>query len=289
MNRLPLIALGAAGLLAGFALLSSSSSPLLPERHVPAWSRKVIRRVALHEGSYTALNRNTDGAGLSVGILQWAQQPGQLGVLLRAMYASHPEAFAQAFGKGHSALLAHTEAGYLGPLEGAHLWHEPWVSRFRKALSNPRFQAVQDVLAAKGEHFRGALAAARILGVQTERSIALLFDTAVQQGPRHAQRVAKRVSDMYLGQPIPDATLLDTYARLTGAHFLRVTPPEGPHKRAPRLQWVQVSPGEWHVFAGRTEGRRGIDLYQDILKRRLGILKDAQLGDDFIEVPGAMV
>ena len=43
---------------------------------------RVLARVSKHEGRHDSLNLNYDGAGLSFGIIQWAQKPGSLGVLL---------------------------------------------------------------------------------------------------------------------------------------------------------------------------------------------------------------
>ena len=56
-----------------------------------ARKRNVLLYVMGHESgsgdsAYLALNRNTDGAGLSVGIIQWAQRPGGLGVLLASLH-----------------------------------------------------------------------------------------------------------------------------------------------------------------------------------------------------------
>jgi len=53
----------------------------------------LVSMVAQHEGlgRFDALNRNTDGAGLSVGIIQWAQSPGRLGELV-ALILDSPDA-----------------------------------------------------------------------------------------------------------------------------------------------------------------------------------------------------
>ena len=63
-----------------------------------SWIANVIRRTADREGSYASLNPNSDGAGLSFGILQWTQASGNLVKLLATMYGLDPAAFAQIFG-----------------------------------------------------------------------------------------------------------------------------------------------------------------------------------------------
>ena len=50
-----------------------------------SWIANVIRRTAAREGSYASLNPNSDGAGLSFGILQWTQASGNLGNTLKVM------------------------------------------------------------------------------------------------------------------------------------------------------------------------------------------------------------
>src|SRR5262245_13675361 len=63
-------------------------------------------------GRFTALNRNTDRAGLSFGLIQWAQKPGRLNELLRAFQQRQPQIFVRIFGGGDmglaQALINHT-------------------------------------------------------------------------------------------------------------------------------------------------------------------------------------
>ena len=73
-----------------------------------SWIANVIRRTAAREGSYASLNLNSDGAGLSFGILQWTQASGNLGKLLATMYGMDPAAFVAIFGSLWQALLAAT-------------------------------------------------------------------------------------------------------------------------------------------------------------------------------------
>ena len=52
-------------------------------------------------GKFTARNRNTDHAGLSFGILQWAQKPGRLAGLLRAFQRRSPTGSSPCWGGRH--------------------------------------------------------------------------------------------------------------------------------------------------------------------------------------------
>ena len=126
---------------------------------------RVIARVSKHEGTFDSLNLNRDGAGLSVGILQWSQRPGQLGVLLTAMAQADSERFVATFGRWSRELLVATRAASMEAVGGAVLWSEPWVSRFRAAGRDPVWQQVQVALARGGEHMRGAVEAWKVLGV----------------------------------------------------------------------------------------------------------------------------
>src|SRR3954470_4573707 len=69
-------------------------------------------------GRFGALNLNTDGAGLSYGLIQWAQKPGRLNELLAAFRKGAPEPYIELMGDGESALadalLAHTARAHGG-------------------------------------------------------------------------------------------------------------------------------------------------------------------------------
>lgn len=61
----------------------------------------IVAAVAAGEGgAFDALQLNQDGAGLSFGILQWAQGPGSLYSLLQACQDAQGDKFVQIFGDG---------------------------------------------------------------------------------------------------------------------------------------------------------------------------------------------
>ena len=272
--------LGAVGLLLVAAAAGSTDTAQTAWRHSMDWMDRVIARVSKHEGKYDSLNLNLDGAGLSFGIIQWAQIVGNLGKLLTAMQQADPATFAATFGPHWQELLAVTNAPARGarmaPVDGAVLWKEPWVSRFRQAGQTPVFIQVQNRVAAQGHHWQGAVEAARDLGIATERSLALLYDTSVQQGPDFAQRHAQRIRDTYAGRPSTQIEILTAYASTAPAHFRRTSPPTKPYP-ASHIEWRKTG-DEWHAWAGV------FDLYTNIIRRRMGIVNDPSLNDNPVEL-----
>jgi len=93
-------------------------------------------------GRFAVANLNTDRAGLSFGLIQWAQRPGRLHELLVAFQQADAARFVRIFGAGDPALaqglLAHTGSinGGVDRLTGVttdskyDLIQEPWQSRF---------------------------------------------------------------------------------------------------------------------------------------------------------------
>ncbi len=264
-------------LLVGMASASARAAP--PTASTPSgWQERVLAAVVRHEAgglNYGAQNRNWDGAGLSYGVLQWTQHSGNLGKLLAAMAKADPDAFHRIFGEHSAELLRVTAAASLSAVGGAFLWREPWTSRFKAAGQHPAFQQVQLQMALTGEHWQGAAKAAGILGVHTERSYALFFDTATQQGPGRAAQLAQQLRD-HLTAPgavrVAYIDLLTAYAERAANRYRRTTPPKTLQIRTD-LAWRQVGEREWRMFAGN------VDLYTNVRKRRLGIVADRSLSD----------
>jgi hypothetical protein len=238
-----------------------------------SWLAKIIARTSAHEGGYNATNPNSDGAGLAFGILQWTQASGNLGKVLAAMHAADPAAFAAIFRAPADLLAATAKAGKVA-VAGAHLWQEPWLSRFRAAGEHPPFQLAQDQVATSDQHMRAAVGIAATLGVATERALALFFDTAVQQGPNGAPKVAEATKKSFVDRGVTApayADLLAAFAQKAADRARRSSPPDPSSPTASR--WRQVG-REWHLFGGK------VDLYYNILARRRAILADPNLSDE---------
>lgn len=144
-------------------------------------------------GRFTALNANRDRAGLSFGLIQWAQRPGRLAELLRAMQTADRDRFVRLVASGDAALadrlITHCGRGAKAlAASGAsldptlELAAEPWVGRFRALGLDPVFQRAQTTLAL--EDFSAAMRAFAPLvpTVRSERGFAFLLDVANQHG-----------------------------------------------------------------------------------------------------------
>ena len=239
------------------------------------WKRRVISVVIGTEsgGNFGAQNRNTDGAGLSYGLLQWTQKSGNLGLLLKRLEKTDTAAFHSFFGVHAPQLLlvtnARTASGRLAPVGGMVLWQEPWTSKFKVAGKYRPFQAAQWDEIVEGEHWQGAERAARILGVHTERAYALFFDRSVHQGPAAAVEMAEDVRRRFTtsgSASVPYSTLLNTYAQLAAARFFR--------KDDPKRDGWRVYPDGWHRHAG------DIDLFKLVSRRTREILESRRLSDE---------
>ena len=143
-------------------------------------------------GRFAKLNLNTDRAGLSFGLIQWAQRPGRLNEILNAFASQQAALFNAIFGgpAESAGLLAHTAklGGGLDPVTREttdprfDLVREPWISRFKQAGLHPDMQRVQlrTALAA----FQSAFSRLQDLmeGSVSERMAAFLLDLANQHG-----------------------------------------------------------------------------------------------------------
>jgi hypothetical protein len=179
---------------------------------------RIIERVAKAESgrdTYSAINADGEfegkfgkkhkayqryHIGLSFGLIQFTQDSGNLGRLLTLMRQRDAAEFDRIFGPKADDLLAVTNAAgppsaevkggrsaRVQPVDGADLWQEPWLSRFRQAGKHRPFQAAQNELAAT-LFLDPMLRFASWLGLDTERALSVVVDRAVQMGTGGAQR-----------------------------------------------------------------------------------------------------
>ncbi len=164
---------------------------------------RVLRLVAMMEsaGKFGALNLNTDRAGLSFGVLQWAQRPGGLAEILQAMQSADSQKFVEVFGAGDnsiaSGLIQHVNgaSGGVDPKTGIStnadfdLVAEPWKTRFRQAGETAVFQQTQvRVAMASFQKAAGALQVFAPL-LQSERAVGFMLDVTNQFGQGGAHRL----------------------------------------------------------------------------------------------------
>ena len=157
---------------------------------------RVLSLVSQMEGAgrFAALNRNTDRAGLSFGLIQWAQRPGRLAGLLVAMSAADRDGFVTIFGGGNAAtadaLIAHCGKPWGGvDLQTGEtvnpsfdLVNEPWVSRFRQAALTPVFQQAQVRAALEAMNASHANLQRLAPELASERAVGFMLDVANQFG-----------------------------------------------------------------------------------------------------------
>jgi peptidoglycan hydrolase-like protein with peptidoglycan-binding domain len=154
-------------------------------------------------GRFGALNRNTDKAGLSFGLIQWAQKPGRLNELLKAFLDQEPQRFIQIFGDGNDnlarALVQHTakpnggvDKQGLATDPQFDLINEPWIGRFRRAAADRALQLVQVKTATAA--FEASRKALRKYAPKmvTEREIAFMLDLANQHGDGGAKSIYRK-------------------------------------------------------------------------------------------------
>jgi len=177
--------------------------------------------------------------GLEWGFILAPQRTGALGRVLAACQRRDPARFGEIFGRAAVELLSTANAATpeerLQPVDGAPLWQEPWLSRFRTAGDVPAFRAGQNEVAIEG-YLDPNLALARALGFDTTRALAMLFDRCVQMGNGAGPRfVVRAVSP--LGGPQDERVALEALSFATVQAFqdsvgLRPTGRFGTHTTA---------------------------------------------------------
>ncbi|MBK6580392.1 MAG: hypothetical protein IPG17_30370 [Sandaracinaceae bacterium] len=252
-----------------------------PRRTVMDIAARVIDYVARGEskGKFWAQNRNTDGQGLSYGLIQWTQRSGALGKLLVKMNAADPAAFASTFGPDAALLLKTTTSPTEAVRMSLPLWQEPWTSRFTAAGHVRAFQLAQAEAAKTGASWKAALDISEIFGVRTERSLVLFFDRANHHGGHGARKLANGLkAELTSSGPVRVAypELLARYARTCAAPYRRTSAPAETTTSSGKT-WKKVG-DEWHLYAGKA------DLYAIIVRRTGEILADPGLTDTALEV-----
>ena len=123
--------------------------------------------------------------GLEWGFVLLSQRSGALGRALEACQRRDAARFSEIFGPASAQLLSTTTAptpeARLQPVDGAPLWQEPWLSRFRAGGEVPAFRAAQNEVAIEG-YLDPNLAFAIAIGFDSDRALAMLFDRCIQMG-----------------------------------------------------------------------------------------------------------
>ena len=155
-------------------------------------------------GRFGAVNRNTDKAGLSFGLIQWAQKPLRLHELLDAFDRREHAGFVKIFGDGDEnvtrGLLKHVslQRGGTDPLGETldpqfDLVREPWLGRFRESARQLAFHKIQVDLALAAFRKSFEMVATSAPELKSERAIAFMLDLANQHGDTGAESIYKKV------------------------------------------------------------------------------------------------
>jgi hypothetical protein len=150
------------------------------------------------------VNLNTDKAGMSFGLIQWAQKPGRLAEVLEAFANASAADFANIFGGDavSAKMVAHTQLtnGGIDPATGIttdpefDLVKEPWVSRFRIAALFKPFQQAQVRTALKDFSASQSRIKQYAPQLTTERGIGFMLDLANQFGDGGARKIYQAVA-----------------------------------------------------------------------------------------------
>lgn len=190
-------------------------------------------------GCFRRLNLNTDGCGLSFGILQWSQKAGQLHRVLQACRDHEPAEWTRIM-EG-DAILDYT-AKPNGGLDAAgvsvdpafELTADPWKSRLEALGVSPAMQRVQLALAVAA--YRGELdrVTAYAEAISSERGYAFLLDVANQFGAGRAEQEYKKAAR-------PDAGEQDILKSIEDAVTITAQPRFQPQVRA-RREFFRTTP-----------------------------------------------
>jgi peptidoglycan hydrolase-like protein with peptidoglycan-binding domain len=176
---------------------------------------KVVLLTSILEGggSFGAMNLNTDKAGMSYGIIQWAQKPRRLHEILLSFQNADGDEFTTIFGAGDATvaggLLAHTALTNGGVDSSGNttddsfdLIDDTWRARFQAATLVPMFQKAQVTTALAA--FQNSLTALSGYAPEftTERAVAFMLDVANQFGDGGAMSVYTATA--VDGQTVPD-------------------------------------------------------------------------------------
>jgi hypothetical protein len=148
------------------------------------------------DGGYSQVTGNFDDQGISFGFLQWSLGEGTLQSLLKAFYKEDPDNFhkcctqyvplykksmdlTEALLELASSNTEQAVAKSLKHQDKRFILHPHWLKTFHDLGNEPTFQHVQRLKA--GTFIKRAKDYCLEYDLLTERSLALFFDTVVQQ------------------------------------------------------------------------------------------------------------
>lgn len=150
--------------------------------------------------------------GLSWGFVQFTQDGGNLGTVLKHMQGEHPDLFRETFGPHSDQLVLtctrrgkkvkvedkNSPTGFarrsprVQPVGGYDLWEKYWTEKFVAAGHIQEFKDIQEKMAIELYMQPMIRKSAIPYGVKTEAGLAILFDRSVQLGPTGCRKLLDR-------------------------------------------------------------------------------------------------
>jgi peptidoglycan hydrolase-like protein with peptidoglycan-binding domain len=202
------------------------------------------------DARFAKLNLNTDHAGLSFGVVQWAQKPGRLSEVLSAFHAADAGRFSNLFGGDNAAagLLVHVAQanGGVDPVSGVttdpafNLTDDPWVSRLTAAGLDPVFQTVQVNLASGDAQSAHDRMTAQTPLIASQRGAGFLLDLANQHGIAGALSIYGAVGTDALSEAALLQAMRDESVSRVSAQY-GASSPEA-QSTASRRDWFRTTP-----------------------------------------------
>jgi hypothetical protein len=175
-------------------------------------------------GAFHTLNLNTDRCGVSFGILQWSQRPGQLHSILEAGATESPASW-QAI-MGDSGILDYTarpdgglnaEGWAIDP--AFELTKDPWKTKLLKLGADPEMQRAQFHLAASSYQAQLQRIESWAEGPKSERLLAFLLDLVNQFGPGRVARQFTTLAATGIAEEAIMQKLEDAFTALSRPEF----------------------------------------------------------------------
>jgi peptidoglycan hydrolase-like protein with peptidoglycan-binding domain len=163
----------------------------LMAKPVPGVHDRALQVTAAFEGhDFTLAQGNSDGAGITWGIIGFTLKHGELSKIVLEIQRQAPQLVKQAFGAKTQELLEIMRAPKAKQMAFANSISlgaskarlaEPWRTGFRKFGELKQVQEVQ-LAHANNDYFQPARRTAQTLRLKTELGLALAFDVHVQNG-----------------------------------------------------------------------------------------------------------
>lgn len=149
---------------------------------------KILKVTKLYEGGQVTWD--FDGAGFSIGTLQWNVKSGTVQPMIREMYKNYPGIMVGIFGSLSDELEKNMEPN---PTNIQLTWaksindydlkdlKQPWKNAFSSLIQTEQWKQIE-IKVISDQYLQTAISDAKWSGVKTLRSLCMFFDMATQNG-----------------------------------------------------------------------------------------------------------